>query len=87
MKILFTEEAKECKADSGVEIFVALAKEIDTIEADKTSDDDLVRFGNSLANKYGLSGRPCRNYVILIGVEKPKLVYFKVRRIIHFSQK
>lgn len=79
VKILFTDDAKECKADSGVEILVALAKEIDTIDSKKkTSDADLVRFGNLLAIKYGLSNRPCRNFVVLIGVERPKLVYFKV---------
>uniref|UniRef100_A0A914C1W9 Uncharacterized protein n=1 Tax=Acrobeloides nanus TaxID=290746 RepID=A0A914C1W9_9BILA len=78
--ILYTDDApSECHDNStdGVQIYVILAKRIQTANNQSITDTDLTNFGNELADEYGLSEQKCKNFIILIGVEAAKLAYVR----------
>uniref|UniRef100_A0A9J2PVP7 SEA domain-containing protein n=1 Tax=Ascaris lumbricoides TaxID=6252 RepID=A0A9J2PVP7_ASCLU len=79
--ILYSENAPtECHENrtEGVKIYVILAKRIQTASNHSTTDTDLTEFGNEVAEQYGLNSLPCKNFLIIVGVEAAKLAYVRV---------
>ncbi|KHN84094.1 hypothetical protein Tcan_16917 [Toxocara canis] len=78
--ILYNEGApEECHQNTseGVKIYVILAKRIQTASNHSTTDTDLTEFGNEIAEQYGLNWLPCKNFLIIVGVEAAKLAYVR----------
>lgn len=76
--ILYTETAPpECYDNStdGVQIFVILAKRIQTANNQTITNQELIDFGDKLAEEFGLTKQACKNYLLLIGVEAAKTAY------------
>lgn len=42
-------------------------------------------FGNELTHQYGLDQQPCKNFILLIGIENAKLAYVRVKLFINFN--
>ncbi|KAI1724582.1 modulator of levamisole receptor-1 domain-containing protein [Ditylenchus destructor] len=68
---------QDMNATEGVQIYVILAKRIKTPNNQSISELDMTNFGNELARKYGLDQQPCKNFLLLIGVETAKLAYVR----------
>uniref|UniRef100_A0A915EPM8 Uncharacterized protein n=1 Tax=Ditylenchus dipsaci TaxID=166011 RepID=A0A915EPM8_9BILA len=79
--IQYTDKAPAACSDNstteGVQIFVILAKRIQTANNQTITEQDLTNFGNELARKYGLDQEPCKNFLLLIGIEAAKLAYVR----------
>ncbi|KAE9553891.1 hypothetical protein FO519_002880 [Halicephalobus sp. NKZ332] len=76
--ILYTDTAPpECHDNSteGVQIFVILAKRIQTANNQTITNQELIDFGDKLAAEFGLTEQVCKNYLLLIGVEAAKTAY------------
>ncbi|VDK42604.1 unnamed protein product [Anisakis simplex] len=78
----YVEDApEECylkNATEDLNIYVILAKKIQTQANHSTTDTDLTEFGDEIADEYGLNSLPCKNFLIIIGVEAAKLAYVRV---------
>uniref|UniRef100_A0AC34Q1Z8 Uncharacterized protein n=1 Tax=Panagrolaimus sp. JU765 TaxID=591449 RepID=A0AC34Q1Z8_9BILA len=76
--ILYTETAPpECydNTTESVQIFVILAKRIQTANNQTITNQELINFGDKLAEEFGLTKQACKNYLLLIGVEAAKTAY------------
>uniref|UniRef100_A0AC35U5C4 C-Kit ligand n=1 Tax=Rhabditophanes sp. KR3021 TaxID=114890 RepID=A0AC35U5C4_9BILA len=67
----------DCYTNSTVEIYVILAKKIQTATNESTTDEDLTKFGNEIIHLYGLNSKRCNNYFMLLGVEAAKQAYLR----------
>uniref|UniRef100_A0A0N4ZCE4 SH3 domain-containing protein n=1 Tax=Parastrongyloides trichosuri TaxID=131310 RepID=A0A0N4ZCE4_PARTI len=76
-KIYTDSTPKECYTNSTVEIYVILARKIQTASNESTTNDDMVNFGDEIVSKYGLNNKKCNNYVMLLGVEAAKIAYVR----------
>uniref|UniRef100_A0A8R1DLE8 Uncharacterized protein n=1 Tax=Caenorhabditis japonica TaxID=281687 RepID=A0A8R1DLE8_CAEJA len=77
-KIHYTEEAsQECHSNSTepVQIFMILAKRIHTASNASITSNDLTQFGHGIREAFGLDTMPCKNYVLVLGVELAKEIY------------
>ncbi|CAD6187600.1 unnamed protein product [Caenorhabditis auriculariae] len=76
--IHYTAEASdECHSNTteGVQLFVILAKRIHTSSNQSITSNDLTLFGHGLRDAFGLDSMPCKNYVLVLGVEHAKQIY------------
>ncbi|CAL2050202.1 unnamed protein product [Caenorhabditis brenneri] len=77
-KIQYTENASaECFTNSSgpVQIFLILAKRIHAASNQSTTSNDLTQFLYGIREAFGLDSMPCRNSVLIVGVEFAKDVY------------
>ncbi|XGW35737.1 hypothetical protein V3C99_019153, partial [Haemonchus contortus] len=58
-----------------VRIFVILARRINTTSNQNITSKDLTTFGHGLREAYGLDAQPCKNYILILGVELAKELY------------
>lgn len=76
--VQYTEEAKEnCTMGNvtDVRIFVILARRINTTSNQNITSKDLTTFGHDLREAFGLDAQPCKNYILILGVELAKELY------------
>ncbi|KHJ99778.1 hypothetical protein OESDEN_00233 [Oesophagostomum dentatum] len=62
-------------SSSGARIFVILARRINTTTSQNITSSDLTSFGHGLREAYGLDAEPCKNYVLVLGIELAKEIY------------
>ncbi|KAF1748037.1 hypothetical protein GCK72_024504 [Caenorhabditis remanei] len=77
-KIHYTEDASpECSSNSSgsVQIFLILAKRIHAASNQSITTNDLTQFGHGIREAFGLDSMPCKNYVLVLGVELAKEIY------------
>ncbi|RCN40743.1 hypothetical protein ANCCAN_13323 [Ancylostoma caninum] len=78
IEIKYVENASaECHEgrSTGVQIFVILARRINTTSTQNITRNDLTAFGHGLREAFGLDALPCRNYVLVLAVELAKEIY------------
>ncbi|VDM82545.1 unnamed protein product, partial [Strongylus vulgaris] len=76
--IKYTDNASaECHdgSSNGARIFVILARRINTTSSQNITSNDLTAFGHGLREAFGLDAEPCKNYVLVLGVELAKEIY------------
>lgn len=80
--ILYTDDAPSACYDNttGIQIFVILAKRIQTTSNQTITNQELINFGDKLAEQYQLTDLECKNYLLLIGVEAAKTAYTRTGR-------
>ncbi|CAI4226622.1 unnamed protein product [Auanema sp. JU1783] len=77
------EAPEECRRNSteSPAIFIILAKRILTASNQSTTTNDLELFGEDLIRSFELNNQPCKNYILLLGVEgKTIKVWAKILR-------
>ncbi|CAI5454476.1 unnamed protein product [Caenorhabditis angaria] len=77
-KIQYIEDASpECSSNSTepVQIFIILAKRIHTASNQSITSADLTQFGHGIREAFGLDHMPCKNYILVLGVELAKQIY------------
>ncbi|CAD5215774.1 unnamed protein product [Bursaphelenchus okinawaensis] len=62
---------------SSLQLYVILAKRIQSAKNHTITELDLTKFGDGLVEQFGLKSLPCKNFLIFIGVEGAKIAYVR----------
>uniref|UniRef100_A0A1I7ST20 Secreted protein n=1 Tax=Bursaphelenchus xylophilus TaxID=6326 RepID=A0A1I7ST20_BURXY len=62
---------------SSLQLYVILAKRIQSAKNHTITELDLTKFGDGLVDQFGLRDLPCKNFLIFIGVEGAKMAYVR----------